>query len=87
MHRRHVLQQPPIVVLLWMGLMLPVYSQQTPRPIAPVAPPTISPDAERLPEPVKAAVLQDIQSRWPIDGAPLQIIQAEPRLWSDGCLG
>ncbi|MGF1603149.1 MAG: hypothetical protein ACFCU8_14215 [Thermosynechococcaceae cyanobacterium] len=86
MHRCHF-PQPPIVVLLCISLTLPAYGQQAPRPVVPAAPATLSPDAERLPESLKAAVFQDIQSRWPVDGSPLQIVQAEPRLWSDGCLG
>ena len=45
------------------------------------------PSPASLPQSVTDAIFQDIQTRWAIDPARAQITQAEPRLWSDGCLG
>lgn len=43
--------------------------------------------ASDLPVTVKPAVLQAIESRWNIKAQDLTLTKAEPRLWSDGCLG
>ncbi len=40
-----------------------------------------------LPETVTTAVLEDIQSQWQVEPSQLRVTEAQPRLWSDGCLG
>lgn len=40
-----------------------------------------------LPTSVANAVLQDIEARWNLDPSEMRVIQAESKLWSDGCLG
>ncbi len=42
---------------------------------------------ESLPVSVTNAITQDIETRWGDDPRQINIIQAEPRIWSDGCLG
>jgi hypothetical protein len=61
------------------------HSQRSPILIAPAA--TSNIPAASLPESVASAVFQDIEARWAVDPAQMQVTQAESRLWSDGCLG
>jgi hypothetical protein len=61
------------------------HAQRSPVPIVPAA--TSNGPAASLPESVTNAVFQDIRARWAADPAQIQVIQAESKLWSDGCLG
>lgn len=40
-----------------------------------------------LPTSVANAVFRDIETRWQIAPTEMRVLQAEPKLWSDGCLG
>jgi hypothetical protein len=76
------------VLLLCMGLTLPVNGQEaSSEQTSPAETVEITPIASDLPETVKRSVLQDIQTRWDIEATQIEIISAEPQLWSDGCLG